>query len=116
MEANLRMLAEAGFTLPAAARVWATAYNYTIGFVIEEQAMASAGGRPAYDLDARAERMSAQPLAAAAGHEIFEDSDQGFEQGLDAIVAGVEATLLPPGEAPGQSRMACGDRSRNPLP
>lgn len=95
MEAHLRMLTGGGFTPGRAARAWATAYSYTIGYVIEEQAMGpdpakEAGG---YDLEARAERLAAYPLAAAAGQEMFRDYDAGFEKGLTAIVAGIAATM-----------------------
>ncbi|MFE1438040.1 TetR/AcrR family transcriptional regulator C-terminal domain-containing protein [Streptomyces sp. NPDC058739] len=97
MEANLRMLNRAGFGPQAAARAWFTAYSYTIGYVIEEQAMGpdpvtGAGG---YDLQARSERLAGQPLAAEAGREMFQERDAGFAAGLRAVIAGVEATLLP---------------------
>ncbi|MFE7591515.1 TetR/AcrR family transcriptional regulator C-terminal domain-containing protein [Kitasatospora sp. NPDC057512] len=92
----LRLLVESGFTPVAAARAWQTAYSYTIGYVIEEQAMGpnSFDGEEGYDLDARAERLAAHPLAAESGRVMFQDFDEGFEQGLAAVLAGVEATLL----------------------
>ena len=98
MEAHLRTLTEGGFTPGGAARAWLTAYSYTIGYVIEEQSM---GPDPAkeeggYDLAARAERLAAYPLAAAAGQEMFRDFDAGFEKGLTAIVAGIAATMREP--------------------
>lgn len=102
MEAHLRMLTDGGFTPGGAARAWLTAYSYTIGYVIEEQSMgpdpAKTGPDPAkaqggYDLEARAERLAAYPLAAAAGHEMFRDYDAGFEKGLTAVVAGIGATM-----------------------
>lgn len=96
MEAHLRTLTAAGFTPGGAARAWLTAYSYTIGYVIEEQSM---GPDPAkeeggYDLAARAERLAAYPLAAAAGDEMFRDYDAGFEKGLAAVVAGIGATMV----------------------
>ncbi|MFI2352559.1 TetR/AcrR family transcriptional regulator C-terminal domain-containing protein [Streptomyces sp. NPDC019443] len=96
MEAHLRMLTGAGFTPAAAARAWLTAYSYTIGYVIEEQAMGPdpATGTEGYDLAARAERLAEYPLAAAAGEEMFAGRDAGFEAGLAAVVAGVGAVLL----------------------
>lgn len=96
MEAHLRMLTGAGFTPAAAARAWLTAYSYTIGYVIEEQAMGPdpATGAEGYDLAARAERLAEYPLAAAAGEEMFAGRDAGFEAGLAAVVAGVGAVLL----------------------
>ncbi|MGW2562961.1 TetR/AcrR family transcriptional regulator C-terminal domain-containing protein [Streptomyces sp. NPDC001514] len=103
MEAHLRVLVDAGFTPAGAARAWLTAYSYTIGYVIEEQAMgpdpaAEAGaGAEGYDLQARAERLADHPLAAQAGFELFAHHDAGFEAGLAAVVAGVGAVLLSSG-------------------
>ncbi|WP_316527452.1 TetR/AcrR family transcriptional regulator C-terminal domain-containing protein [Kitasatospora brasiliensis] len=96
LDASLRLLTESGFTPAAAARAWQTAYSYTIGYVIEEQAMGPNpfDGAEGYDVDARAERLAAHPLAAASGRVMFQDFDAGFEQGLAAVLAGVEATLL----------------------
>ncbi|MFF4381417.1 TetR/AcrR family transcriptional regulator C-terminal domain-containing protein [Kitasatospora sp. NPDC001547] len=96
LDASLRLLVEAGFTPAAAARAWQTAYSYTIGYVIEEQAMGPNpfDGGEGYDVDARAERLAAHPLAAESGRVMFQDFDEGFEQGLAAVLAGVEATLL----------------------
>ncbi|MET8542435.1 TetR/AcrR family transcriptional regulator C-terminal domain-containing protein [Kitasatospora sp. NPDC004799] len=96
LDASLRLLVDAGFTPAAAARAWQTAYSYTIGYVIEEQAMGPNpfDGDEGYDLDARAERLAAHPLAAESGRVMFQDFDEGFEQGLAAVLAGVEATLL----------------------
>ncbi|MFF3685498.1 TetR/AcrR family transcriptional regulator C-terminal domain-containing protein [Streptomyces sp. NPDC002187] len=98
MEAHLRGLTDAGFTPAGAARAWLTAYSYTIGYVIEEQAMGPdpAQGGPGYDLAARAERLTDHPLAAEAGFELFAHHDEGFETGLAAVVAGVGAVLGPP--------------------
>ncbi|WP_447037814.1 TetR/AcrR family transcriptional regulator C-terminal domain-containing protein [Streptomyces sp. DSM 118878] len=96
MEARLRTLTEAGFTPSAAARAWSTAYSFTIGHVIEEQAMGPDDGEATRDLAARAERLAAYPLAAAAGEELFRAHDRGFEAGLAAVVAGIGATLAAP--------------------
>ncbi|WP_240138712.1 TetR/AcrR family transcriptional regulator C-terminal domain-containing protein [Streptomyces sp. MUM 178J] len=90
MEAHLRVLADAGFTPAGAARAWLTAYSYTIGHVIEEQAT---GEGP--DLAARAERLADHPLAAAAGEELFRAHDRGFETGLDAVLTGIAHTMAP---------------------
>ncbi|MGF1426166.1 TetR/AcrR family transcriptional regulator C-terminal domain-containing protein [Kitasatospora sp. LaBMicrA B282] len=97
LEASLQLLTRAGFTLDTATRAWYTGYTYTIGYVVEEQAMGPNpfDGTEGYDLDARAQRLAAYPLAVAAGRAMFQDFDQGFEQGLKAVLAGAEATLLP---------------------
>jgi AcrR family transcriptional regulator len=96
MEENLRVLVGAGFTPRAAARAWLTAYSFTIGYVIEEQAMGPDpfAGTEGYDVEARAQRLAAYPLSAEAGREMFQDHERGFDEGIGAIIAGVEATLL----------------------
>ena len=96
MEERLRLLTAAGFTPVQAARAGHIVYSYTIGYVIEEQAMGPDphSGDEGYDLADRTERLAEFPLAAAAGWEIFQDLDRGFEAGLAAVVAGIEATLL----------------------
>lgn len=98
MEAQLRILTEAGFTPGAAGRAWMTVYSYTIGYVIEEQAMGPdpATGAEGFDLAARAERLADYPLATAAGEEMFTGHQDGFETGLRAIVAGIAHTLAGP--------------------
>jgi TetR/AcrR family transcriptional regulator, tetracycline repressor protein len=93
MEATLRGLVDAGFTLRQAVRAASTTYLFTIGFVTEEQGVRPLPGqrRAGYDVAERATRLSDFPLAAAAGPEIFENYDEGFEEGLRLVVAGIEA-------------------------
>ncbi|MGN9814267.1 TetR/AcrR family transcriptional regulator [Streptomyces sp. SD11] len=93
MEENLRALVDAGFTLRQAVRAFTTAYLYTLGFVTEEQGVYPLPGerREGYDMDARAERLADHPLSAAAGAVIFEGYDEGFEEGLTLLLAGIEA-------------------------
>ncbi|KUJ66925.1 TetR family transcriptional regulator [Streptomyces albus subsp. albus] len=98
MEAHLRVLVEAGFTPGAAARASFIAYTFTLGFVIEEQAVRPVPGESAagYDVERRAEWIGADyPLASAAGADFFLDYDGRFEEGLRVIISGVESTLLP---------------------
>ncbi|KNB51614.1 TetR/AcrR family transcriptional regulator C-terminal domain-containing protein [Streptomyces caatingaensis] len=95
METYLKALVEAGFTPRAAARAFYTVYCYTIGYVVEEQ---SAAGYPeqgvkGIDLMEREQRLTGHPISAAAGPELFGESEAGFETGLRAVVAGLEATL-----------------------
>ena len=93
MEENLRLFTAAGFTLAETVRANATAYAYTIGFVIEEQGVKPLPGerREGYDLGDRARMLAEYPLAAAAGAEIFEDYDRHIEEGLQLLIAGVAA-------------------------
>ncbi|MFI2240058.1 TetR/AcrR family transcriptional regulator C-terminal domain-containing protein [Streptomyces chrestomyceticus] len=102
MESLLAAMRGAGFTAERAARAWFTTYAYTIGYVIEEQSVFPVPGDPrpdpAYDQRERERSVGADyPLTAAAGIEIFGDTARGFEEGLRAVVAGIEATL-PGGE------------------
>ncbi|MCX5376731.1 TetR/AcrR family transcriptional regulator C-terminal domain-containing protein [Streptomyces sp. NBC_00091] len=93
MEANLRALVAAGFELPQAVRATTTAYFFTLGFVTEEQGVEPLPGerREGFDVDERAERLADFPLAAEAGAELFQDYDEGFEEGLRLVIAGIAA-------------------------
>jgi AcrR family transcriptional regulator len=92
-EAILRSLVEAGFELPQAARATFTVFLFTVGFVTEEQGVRPVPGEPrrGYDVEERAARMADFPLAAAAGTELFQTYDEGFEEGLRLLIAGIEA-------------------------
>ncbi|MEU9036488.1 TetR/AcrR family transcriptional regulator [Streptomyces sp. NPDC048352] len=93
MEEHLRALTGAGFTLAQAVRATTTAYFFTLGFVTEEQGVEPLPGerRDGYDVAERAERLAGFPLAADAGADLFQDYDQGFEEGLRLVVAGIAA-------------------------
>ncbi|MBQ0867548.1 TetR/AcrR family transcriptional regulator C-terminal domain-containing protein [Streptomyces sp. A73] len=95
-ERYLRMMTEAGFTVNAAARAFVTAFSYTIGFVIEEQAVQPFPDEraPGYDPAERAARMAAYPLAAQVSADLFTDYEARFEEGLRALLAGLRATVL----------------------
>lgn len=97
MEANLRRMMDAGFTLRQAVVGLGALYNYTIGFVIEEQATQISPGVPdsKYDLTAREQRVRKElyPLAAAAGVEIFQKHDARFTDGIALIIAGMAVSL-----------------------
>ncbi|WP_406861569.1 TetR/AcrR family transcriptional regulator C-terminal domain-containing protein [Streptomyces sp. HUAS MG47] len=97
MERQLRALVDAGFELRQAVRASTTAYMFTLGFVTEEQGAQSGAGelREGFDVEERAERLADFPLAAAAGAEIFGGYDDRFEEGLQLIVAGIEARYAP---------------------
>ncbi|MFC5719056.1 TetR/AcrR family transcriptional regulator C-terminal domain-containing protein [Streptomyces gamaensis] len=89
----------AGMTPRAAARAWFTVYAYTLGHVIEEQSVRPEPGGdpdPVYDQDRRAELLAGYPLAIESGRELFVDMEAGYEAGLRAVVAGIEATLAGP--------------------
>ncbi|MFC8453004.1 TetR/AcrR family transcriptional regulator C-terminal domain-containing protein [Kitasatospora sp. NPDC057223] len=100
-ELLLRMFTDAGFELADAVQAFFTAYAYTIGFVIEEQAVRPLPGEepaPAYDPAVRAERIGPdRPRAAAASRELFTGYEQRFERGLTILLAGVAAVRGPAG-------------------
>ncbi|WP_225825138.1 TetR/AcrR family transcriptional regulator C-terminal domain-containing protein [Streptomyces naphthomycinicus] len=93
LEANLRLLTEAGFTLAQAVDAGRTTTVYTLGFVAEEQGVRPLPGerREGYDLAERARLLSGFPLAAEAGKLLFDDYDRQFEEGLALVIAGIEA-------------------------
>jgi hypothetical protein len=87
-------------------RAYQLFYSFTIGFCIEEQAVAQAGD-DRYSLTRRAERVgaAAHPLAAEAGPVIFGDPDTRFAE-LVAILVGAVGRLraAAAGEASGRER------------
>ncbi|MEU1801188.1 TetR/AcrR family transcriptional regulator C-terminal domain-containing protein [Streptomyces sp. NPDC019937] len=98
MEAQLSAFVAAGFAPGPAARASFIAYTFTLGFVIEEQAVEPMAGEraPGYDLAERTALIGPDyPLTAAVGADLFEDYEVRFEEGLRTIVAGIEATLGP---------------------
>jgi TetR/AcrR family tetracycline transcriptional repressor len=100
LEVSLRKLVSAGFTLRAALCGMSTVYSYTIGFVIEEQAVRPMPDElnPQYDLEKRNERIdpATHPLTIAAGEEILGNYDRRFVAGLEMIVVGMAKSLREP--------------------
>ncbi|NED09020.1 TetR family transcriptional regulator, partial [Streptomyces sp. SID6648] len=74
-------------------RATTTTYQFTLGFVTEEQGVEPLPGerREGYDMDERARLLADYPLAAAAGAEIFTDWDRHYEESLDLVIAGIAA-------------------------
>ncbi|MFJ4090271.1 TetR/AcrR family transcriptional regulator C-terminal domain-containing protein [Kitasatospora sp. NPDC089913] len=97
-EVLLTAFRRAGFELADAVLAFTTAYAFTVGFVIEEQAVHPVPGEraPGYDPDRRAAAIDpGHPLAAAASPALFGDFERRFERGLAIVVAGIGATLRP---------------------
>jgi TetR/AcrR family transcriptional regulator, tetracycline repressor protein len=98
MERSLQKLIGAGFSLRQAVVGLGALYSYTVGFVIEEQAVQPAPGEPIarYDLAIREQRVNKElyPLAAAAGVEMFTNHDSRFMEGVMLIVNGLASALL----------------------
>ncbi|MFE2105538.1 TetR/AcrR family transcriptional regulator C-terminal domain-containing protein [Kitasatospora sp. NPDC059463] len=97
--ALLAVFDRAGFELADAVLAFTTAYAFTTGFVIEEQAVHPVPGEraPGYDPDCRAAGIEPEhALAAAASRELFGDFEQRFERGLAIVVAGIGASQVAP--------------------
>jgi len=100
MEAVERIAArmvEAGFTLREAVVLFGTVYNYTVSFVMEEQAVFPTPGErsPDYDLAARNQRLQEAdlPLVRQAGSILFDKFERRYKEGLALITAGAQAQL-----------------------
>jgi TetR/AcrR family transcriptional regulator, tetracycline repressor protein len=102
-EAGLASLARQGFTVADVVRAYQLLYSFTIGFCIEEQAVAQAGD-DRYSLSRRAERVGAatHPLAAEAGPVIFGDPDTRFAELVAILVDAVGRLRAAAGEASGR--------------
>ena len=89
LELTLRTLTAAGFPRRAAARAYPALYHFTIGFVIEEQARATALSDDAPAIDEQR-----FPLAAASIDDLFDpDPAVAFEEGLAVVLDGLRAQL-----------------------
>lgn len=109
MERNLETLVRTGFSLRQSVVALTSLYSYTVGFVIEEQAMRDTPdeAESKYDLEKRNARIDQEnyPLAFAAGKEMFLGYDSRFIEGLGLIVTGMSIALA--------SRAAEFDESRS---
>ena len=109
MDASLRKLTDAGFSLRESVIGLSTLYAYVVGFVIEEQAVQPAPGEsnPKYDLAHRDRRIDREkyPLAHAAGTVMFADQNTRFLEGVHLLVMGM-AALHPPAPLSGLTNPA----------
>lgn len=98
LELQLQTFTQAGLSLAQATRAFQTLFTYTIGFVIEEQAVIPIPGKrdERYTPEKRAKRIGSGqfPLALAAGEELFTQFDEGFSEGLRLILAGIDHSYL----------------------
>ncbi|MFF3563328.1 TetR/AcrR family transcriptional regulator C-terminal domain-containing protein [Streptomyces sp. NPDC002574] len=100
LERYLGAFVAQGFSVENALNAWFTAYTFTVGFVIEEQAVQPVPGErdERYDPDARREQLgAAYPLLGAVSEEMFGNYEARFETGLRIVVAGIAETLAPDG-------------------
>jgi TetR/AcrR family transcriptional regulator, tetracycline repressor protein len=85
-------LAESGFTVRQTTVLMSTIYNYTLSFVMEEQAVFPRPGErsPQYDIAERQARLDARefPLLRQGGPILFDRFDRRYKEGLELILNG----------------------------
>jgi AcrR family transcriptional regulator len=87
-------LVESGFTIRQAVVLLSTIYNYTLSFVMEEQAVFPRPNErsPLYDIAERNARLDAEefPILRQSGAILFDRFDRRYKEGLDLIVRGAQ--------------------------
>lgn len=83
---------ESGFTVRQSVVLLSTIYNYTMSFVMEEQAVFPRPGERSdqYDIAERNARLDAEefPLMRQAGAILFDRFDRRYKEGLELILRG----------------------------
>jgi TetR/AcrR family tetracycline transcriptional repressor len=96
-EAVGTQLVAAGFTVRQTVVLLSTVYNYTLSFVIEEQAVFPTPSERSerYDIRKRSEQLSeeALPLLRQAGPILFDRFERRYKEGLDLILQGAACQL-----------------------
>ena len=87
-------IVESGFTVREATVLLSTIYNYTLSFVMEEQAVYPRPGErsPAYDIAKRNARLDPKdfPLLRRSGAILFDNFDRRYREGLNLILRGAQ--------------------------
>ena len=87
-------LVEEGFTIRQTVVLLSTIYNYTLSFVMEEQAVFPRPNErsPKYDLAARNEQLDPKefPILRQGGRVLFDQFDRRFREGLQLILFGAK--------------------------
>ena len=95
----------AGFSVRAAVVLFGTIYNYTLSFVMEEQAVFPVAGErsPKYSIEERDARLDPAefPFMRQTSGILFDRYDRRFREGMELILRGAEATWT---AAPGAKR------------
>jgi TetR/AcrR family transcriptional regulator, tetracycline repressor protein len=88
-------LIKSGFTLRQTVVLLSTIYNYTLSFVMEEQAVFPRPGErsPQYDIAKRNAKLDARrlPLLRQAGAILFDKFDRRYKEGLRLILRGARS-------------------------
>lgn len=89
-------LVASGFTVRQTAVLLSTIYNYTLSFVMEEQAVFPRLGErsPRYDIAERNAKLDPQefPILRQSGVILFDRFDRRYREGLDLIVRGASSS------------------------
>ena len=92
-------LIAAGFTVRQAVVLLSTIYNYTLSFVMEEQAVFPRPNQrsPHYDIAARNARLDPKefPILRRSGPILFDNFDRRYKAGLNLILAGAKPKTAP---------------------
>jgi len=93
-----RLIGE-GLTVRQAVVVISTIYNYTLSFVMEEQAVFPLPNErsPQYDLAARNAKLDPKefPILRRSGSILFDKFDRRYKEGLDLILCGAKEKMAP---------------------
>jgi TetR/AcrR family transcriptional regulator, tetracycline repressor protein len=85
-------LVDAGFSVRQTVVLMSTIYNYTLSFVMEEQAVYPRPNErsPEYDIAERQSRLDAQqfPILRQSGAILFDRFDRRYKEGLELILLG----------------------------
>jgi TetR/AcrR family transcriptional regulator, tetracycline repressor protein len=85
-------IVESGFTVRQAVVLLSTIYNYTLSFVMEEQAVFPRPNErsPQYDIAERNAKLDPEefPLLRQSGAILFDRFDRRYKEGLDLILRG----------------------------
>jgi TetR/AcrR family transcriptional regulator, tetracycline repressor protein len=88
-------LIKSGFTVRQTVVLLSTIYNYTLSFVMEEQAVFPRPGErsPQYDIAKRNAKLDARklPLLRQAGAILFDKFDRRYKEGLSLILRGARS-------------------------
>jgi TetR/AcrR family tetracycline transcriptional repressor len=89
----------AGFSVRAAVVLFSTIYNYTLSFVMEEQAVFPVAGKrsPRYSIEERNARLDATvfPFLRQTSTILFDRYARRFREGLELILRGAKPTPAP---------------------
>jgi TetR/AcrR family tetracycline transcriptional repressor len=100
-------LIESGFTLRQVVVLLSTIYNYTLSFVMEEQAVFPRPNQrsPQYDIAQRNAKLDPKefPLLRQSGSILFDKFDRRYKEGLDLILHGAKLQHPPAGAKRGNS-------------